>query len=304
MAALNETKEKMGVVKSVGGFANALQQIAAMRMVSLRDKVLSSKRFVDEATEMLRELNYFNELVYKNEYAKANKRAFKKSKSEPEENQRRAVVIVTSNQGLCGKYNAEVFKKLESRIFEEQKDSDIFIIGKKGQEHYLTNKKYQYKFYPYALPDEFTANDLLRLVSMFPYYSQILMVYSRFVNTVTRDVTETLLITPPVPPKEPEEEKDGKTKKNKNKQEEVKFLFEPTIEELIKDVSGKLRAATFQQQVYDSRLAQFSAQMVGMQAASENAKVLLKDLQQEYNKIRRKLIDKKIAEVLGGSALW
>lgn len=301
MAALNETKEKMAVVKSVGGFANALQQIAAMRMVSLRDKVLSSKRFVDEATEILRELNYYSELVYKNEYNKANKRAFKRSKSGLVESPRRALVVVTSNQGLCGKYNAEVFKKLESKIFEAQKDSDIFIIGKKGQEHYLTNKKYQYKFYPYSLPDEFTATDLLRLVSMFPYYSEIMMVYSRYVNTVTRDVVETLLVTPPVPPKKPDEQKD---KKGKNKAEEVKFIFEPSIEELIKDVSGKLRAATFQQQVYDSRLAQFSAQMVGMQAASENAKVLTQDLQHEYNKIRRKMIDKKIAEVLGGSALW
>ena len=58
MPTLNEVKEQIAVVGSVGDFANALQQIAAMRMVALRNQVLNSKRFVDEATEILKELKY------------------------------------------------------------------------------------------------------------------------------------------------------------------------------------------------------------------------------------------------------
>ncbi|MEI6498710.1 MAG: F0F1 ATP synthase subunit gamma [bacterium] len=292
MAALNETKEKIGVVKSVGGFANALQQIAAMRMTSLRDKVLSSKRFVDEASEILRELNLQKELHFKKEFDRANKHGFKKSNQASSIKAKRALIVVTSNQGLCGKFNAEIFRQLEGHILVENPDADIFIVGKKGQEHYLTNKKYNYKFFPYSLKDNFDSTDLLRLVNMFPYYESILMVYSRFINTILRDVVETLLVTPPTG--EPEVSEG----------EEIRYIFEPSIDELIKEVSARLRAATFQQQVLDSRLAQFSAQMVGMQAASENAKILTEELNHEYNKIRRKIIDKKIAEVLGGSALW
>lgn len=292
MALINETKEKMAVVKSVGSFANALQQIAAMRMVTLRDKVMSSKRFVDEATQMLRELNLYKEISYNKTYEQANKKAFKKEAPKTPSPLHNAVIIVTSNQGLCGKYNAEIFKQLEEHILQENEGSDIFIIGKKGQEHYLTNKKYNFNFYPYNLPDDISYSDLLRLVMMFPYYQRILMVYSRFVNTVTRDVVETLLVTPPT----------GNL--DINKEEKTSFVFEPSIEELIRDISSKLRAATFQQQILDSRLAQFSSQMVGMQTASENSKILLEDLGHEYNKQRRKMIDKKISEVLAGSALW
>lgn len=293
MATLNETKEKMGVVKSVGGFANALQQIAAMRMMTLRTKVLASKRFVDEATEMLRELNLHKELEYERQVEEANRKSLKREKKKEKDlNEKMALIVVTSNQGLCGKFNAEVFKALESHIFQENPDSDIFIVGKKGQEHYLTNKKYNYKFYPYALADEFGYNDLLRLVQMFPYYKRVLMVYSRYVNTIKRDVVETLLVAPPTGNAE------------ENQEEKVKFIFEPSVEELIKEIEAKLRAATFQQQILDSRLSQFSAQMVGMQTAAENAKTLLVDLNHEYNKQRRKMIDKKISEVLGGSTLW
>ena len=293
MASINETKEKMGVVKSVGSFANAMQQIAAMRMVALRDKVIASKRFVDEATEMLRELTLYNELIYRQEMEGDKKKKKKDATPEVERPLKKAIIIVTSNQGLCGKFNAEIFKKVESEVLANNLDAEIFIIGKKGQEHYLTSKKFTFNFYPYSLPDEFNSNDLLRLVEMFPYYDRIMMVYSRFINTINRDVVETMLVAPPTLNTE-----------QVDPLEKIKFIFEPSVEELIRDISAKLRAAAFQRQILDSRLAQFSAQMVGMQAATENAKVLLEDLNHEYNKIRRKMIDKKISEVFAGSALW
>jgi F-type H+-transporting ATPase subunit gamma len=84
----------------------------------------------------------------------------------------------------------------------------------------------------------------------------------------------------------------------------VRFLFEPSIEDLVKKAEIKLRLATFEQQALDARLAQYAAQMMGMQNASENAKGLIADLTHEYNKQRRKIIDKKISEVFAGSALW
>lgn len=292
MASINETKEKIAVVKSVGGFANAMQQIAAMRMISLRDKVLASKRFVDEATEMLRELTLYKELIYKEQVLQSDKKS-KRQDETKEKPIKKAIIIITSNQGLCGKFNAEIYHKIETQILANNLDADIFIVGKKGQEHYLNNKKFRFKFYPYTLTDEFTSSDLLRLVEMFPYYDRIMMVYSRYLNTVNRDVVETLLVTPP-----------ANTIEQVGPEEKIKFIFEPSVEELIRDISAKLRAAAFQQQILDSRLAQFAAQMVGMQSATENAKGLLEDLNHEYNKIRRKMIDKKISEVFAGSALW
>ena len=295
MTSINETKEKIAVVKSVGDFANAMQQIAAMRMVALRDKVLASKRFVDEATEMLRELNLYKELIYQEELDGKKNKKKEAAEKQPEKPLKKAIIIVTSNQGLCGKFNAEIFRKIEGEILANNLDAEIFIIGKKGQEHYLKSKKFTFTFYPYNLPDEFTSQDLLRLVEMFPYYDRVMMVYSRFINTIKRDVVDTLLVTPPT---------TGNAPGEANPEEKVRFIFEPSVEELIRDISAQLRAAAFNRQVMDSRLAQFSAQMVGMQGATENAKVLLEDLNHEYNKIRRKMIDKKIGEVFAGSALW
>ncbi len=296
MATINEIKDKMVVVNSVGGFANALQQIATMRMMTLRDRVVASKRFVDAATELLRELTLYKEIIYQQEINPELKNKKKKKEATPIQNEekiKKALILITSNQGLCGKFNAEIFRHFENEVLPKNPDADIFIIGKKGQEHYIKNAKYHYKFYPYLLGDDFTSQDLLRLVDMFPYYDRIMMTYSRYINTANREVMQTMLV---VAPSRNQVEADPK--------EKIKFIFEPSLDQLIKDISSQLRAATFQQQILDSRLAQFSAQMMGMQAATENAKVLLEDLKLEYNKQRRKLIDKKISEVFAGSALW
>ena len=296
MATINEIKEKMVVVNSVGGFANALQQIATMRMMALRDRVVASKRFVDQATDILRELNLYKEIIYQQEVNPQPKKVKKDSEIKQDIDNKplkKALIIISSNQGLCGKFNAEIFRHFENEVLPKNPDSDIFIIGKKGQEHYMKNSKFQYKFYPYLLGDDFTSQDLLRLVDMFPYYDRILMTYSRYINTANREVMQTLLVVPP-----------SKNPIEADPKEKIKFVFEPSLDALIKDISSQLRAATFQQQILDSRLAQFSAQMMGMQAATENAKVLLDDLKLDYNKQRRKLIDKKISEVFAGSALW
>jgi ATP synthase F1 gamma subunit len=122
----------------------------------------------------------------------------KKAKNKIEKINKSAVIVITSNQGLCGKFNAEIFKRLEGHVLNDSKDADIFMVGKKGQEHYLTNKKYNFKFYPYNLPDNFTYTDLLRLVEMFPIYTKIVLVYSRYINTINRDVAESLLVMPAI----------------------------------------------------------------------------------------------------------
>ena len=292
MPTLNEVKEQIAVVGSVGDFANALQQIAAMRMVALRDQVWNSKRFVDEVTEILKELKYYRELLFLEEYERTSKKAFGKNEKKEEKPIKDAVMVVSSNQGLCGRFNAEIFKKMENYIFPRNPDADYYLLGKKCQEHYLSSKRFKLKFFPYNVPDNFTAKDLIRLTGVFSHYNKIILIYTRYINTVNSQVVETLLVTPPTPI---EKQKKG---------DKVQYLFEPSIEDLIIDASAKLRAAAFQQQILDSRLAQYSAQMVGMQGASENAKVMLDDLGHEYNKQRRKMIDKKIGEVFAGSALW
>ena len=287
MAKINEIKEQRVVVKSVGDFAGSLQQISAARMASLRKSVLKSRRFVEEATDILRELRSEQRYAHEKQLQKVFKNKFSLSKDKT------AIIIMSSNQGLCGSYNTEIFKKVET-VVVDYPTADYFILGSKGQEFIRSMvRRKKIKYFPYNVPEDVSIDDLKSLIRMFPRYDRIMLVYSKYINPLIRDIQLVELTVPEFP-----------TGENKAAKELGKFIFEPQLEVLIDQVTTKLRYALFRQQLLDSRLALYAAQMFAMQTASDNAKDLLKQLQLEYNKERRKLIDKKIQEVQAGRSLW
>lgn len=298
MSRITEIKEQQGVVNAVGSFAASLQQISAGRMAKLRESVLAAHRFVDEAALILRELHLEkNKQIDKEMKALAagklpqkKKQAIAAASAKPK---RTAIIVVTSNQGLCGSYNTDIAKKMNT-IVNDYPDVDYFIIGKKGQEFFRGfARKYNTKFYPFNLPELVEMHHLKPLIGMFYYYDQIFLVYSKYINTTTRDVVFIELAVPV----------NTETETTKEK-EEGKFIFEPSLDEVIAATTAKLRSALFRQQILDSRLSLYASQMIAMQTAADNAKNLNAELQLQYNKARRKLVDKKIQEVQAGRSLW
>lgn len=298
MGKINEIKEQKNVVKSVGDFANSLQQIAAARMAVLRKSILASRSFVDESTEILRELQL--------EQRKAKEKKLQKViKGFHLGTDKHAIIVITSNQGLCGVYNTEIFKKVDI-VLQHYPKAEYFVLGVKGHEYFRKLKRShpELEYYPYSIPEDVSINDLRPLIRMFHHYDRISLIYSKFINTVTRDVVFLDLTTPEFSEEELAAEAQKVETSNKKTTPQGEFIFEPSIDELVKNITHKLRYALFRQQILDSRLSLYTAQMIAMQTASDNAKDLLKDLQLEYNKERRKLIDKKIQEVQAGRALW
>ncbi len=287
MGQVNQIKEQQTVVNSVGSFAASLQQIAAGRMVKLRAAVVAAHRFVEESTLILRELQL--------EKSKVLEKELKNSAGQITANKlkRSAIIVISSSQGLCGSYNTDIAKKLDT-IVPDYPDYDYFVIGKKGQEYFKkAAKKYGVKYYPFNIPEEVTMNHLKPLVGMFYYYDQIFLVYSKFINTTTHDVVFIELAVPHILEVEA-----------KKAQVEGKYIFEPDLDGLIASTTAKLRYALFRQQILDSRLSLYTSQMIAMQTAADNAKNLITDLQLQYNKAKRKAVDKKIQEVQAGRALW
>lgn len=299
MSRITEIKEQQTVVNAVGSFASSLQQISASRMARLRKSVIAAHRFVEEATVILRELQLEKaKEIERERQALASKKITSKIKlksAEPEvkKTKRTAIIVITSNQGLCGSYNTDIAKKMNT-IVTDYPEVDYFIIGKKGQEFFRSlARKHNTKFYPFNIPELVEMIHLKPLIGMFYYYDQIFLVYSKYINTTNRDVVFIELAVP--------HNTEVETTKEK---EEGKFIFEPSLDEVIRATTAKLRSALFRQQILDSRLSLYASQMIAMQTASDNAKNLTGELQLQYNKARRKLIDKKIQEVQAGRSLW
>lgn len=300
MQQLNEIKDQREVVKTVGNFTNSLQQIAAMRMMKLRKQVLASRRFVQEATQILNELSLEKKkrLALELQQQKADsKQSLKQSESatllSDEQEVKAAIIVVTSDIGLCGSYNTEITQKLET-VTADYPNSDYYVIGKKGQSFMkLKEKKLNVTYYPYHIPEDVHIKDLRPIIGMFSYYDEVHILYSKYVNTTTRDVTLMHLSTPHVI--EAQAIIDAT---------EGRYIFEPSLDELIESTTNRLRYALFRQQILDSKLSLYTSQMVAMKAATDNADALLIELKQTYNKARRKIVDKKILEVQAGRSLW
>lgn len=293
MPRINEIKDQKTVVQTVGNFANSLQQIAAMRMVKLRNTVLASHRFVEEATLILRELHVERLKQLERDLTHQKIKVHKSKKPKKSVNPKTAIIVVTSNQGLCGSYHTEIFQKLDE-VSKTYPQADYFVSGKKGQQYALSlSQKLKLNYFPYDISDAVGLEELRPLIGMFYYYDQIFLLYSHYLNTTTRKVIFMELTVPNLHEVQAEVEK-----------EEGKYLFEPGIDELIAQINSRIRYALFRQQLLDSKLSLYTAQMVAMKTASDNAKDLLEDLNLEYNKARRKLVDKKINEVQAGRSLW
>ena len=253
MPTVREISEEQETVRGVGDFATSLQQIAAGRMVKLRKLVLAAKRFADEAIIILRELELERTKQIEKELGvkKSQLTSAKKTNLTLKNTNRSAVIIVSSDQGLCGSYNTEIFRKIEE-IIPNHLSSDYFVIGSKGQEFVSrVAKKYQIKYFPYNIPEEVAIEDLRPIISMFYHYDQIYLIFNKYINTTTREAVFMELAVPNIELKEIEKEK-----------QEGKYIFEPSLDELINLVTAKLRYALFRQQILDSKLALYTSQMI------------------------------------------
>ena len=290
MSNLTEIKEQITTVEGVGDFTKALQQIAMLRMTTLKDKVISSRPFITEAVKVLAELTALrNQMTITDLYALERRHARNKELESKSVLGSTAVIVITSNPGLTGQYNQEIFRTLK-KVLDVEKQADFFVIGKKGQE-FFRGRKITVQNFPYNVPEKFDISDLQRLIRLFDRYVKITLIYSHYVSSAKRVILTTTIVRPEL------DKEDASVV-------EPRFIYEPDLYQLIDIVSSTLRGALFQQQLLDARLSQNSAQMVGMQTASDNAVELIGELRQEYNKQRRKLIDKKINEVFAGSTLW
>lgn len=216
-----------------------------------------------------------------------------------------AIVLETSNRGLCGAFNSNLIKKAVFLIEEryavqyEAGNLTLFVVGKKGHDYFK-------KRYPKLniISDYFDQIDKVSfdlsteisevLVKGFEegLFDAVDIIYARFVNAAVQDFQiETFL---PVPP--PEERKDSE------KDLRADFIFEPGEEELLEKLIPNILRTQLHKTILDNNASEHGARMTAMDNATENADDLLRDLRISYNKARQEAITNEISEIVGGSA--
>lgn len=301
MASIRELRSRIRSVQSTKKITKAQELIATSRITKAQGRVAAAKPYSKEMTTVLSELasnagNLDHPLLVARENPK-----------------RAAVLIVTSDRGMCGGYNSNVLREARSLIElleDEGKKAIIFITGQKGVGYFTfrgvdvagswTGFSQQPEF-----PDAAAATD--HLVDLFVAGSgteidaldgegkiegvdELHLVYTRFVSMLTQ-APEVRRIAPLVV-SEAEEGEETAPARN--------YSFEPGAETLLSALLPKYVATRVYAALLDSSASESAARRTAMKAATDNAEDLVKSLSREANQLRQAQITQEISEIVGG----
>jgi F-type H+-transporting ATPase subunit gamma len=209
------------------------------------------------------------------------------------------IIVITSNRGLCGAFNTNVIRearRIISENYPEQLRSGnlkILAVGKKGFDYF---KKQSVKMLPeqnHLLHDLNYDNAALiaeQVMNSFVSgeFDRVELVYNQFKNAAVQNLKNELFL-PVIPATE------------KITSVPVDYIYEPSQEEIIKDLIPKSLKIQFYKAVLNSFVAEHGARMTAMHKATDNATSMIRDLTLQYNKARQAAITNQILEVVSGA---
>ncbi len=197
------------------------------------------------------------------------------------------ILIFSTDKGLCGPLNANLFKELAQT---DTGKTEFAVMGRKATQYLVRTKRNLVADYPLKDPVRFVDVRPIAKFASDKFISgdvdKVRVLYPKFVNTLTQQpVLRDLL---PIPA----EELDVK-----GKGESGEFIFEPDVHGVLDSILPHFIAFQLFQMAQDTRASEHSARMVAMKSATDNAKQLIKDLTLEYNKVRQENITTELLEI-------
>lgn len=287
MAGLKEIRTRIASVKTTRQVTSAMKMVSAAKLKKAQDAIMQIRPYAEKLHQILTSLSASLENVEDSVYTQAR---------EPE---KVLVILVSSNRGLCGGFNTNVTKKaieLAATAYTQQQKLgklDFMCIGKQG-ERQLKHRGFKVVANENSLFEELSFENVSKVAeaAMKAFedktYDRVELVYNQFKNAAVQvQSTEQFL------PVKMEEDNDSNTN--------FDFIYEPSKENIIKELIPRSLKIQFYKALLDSNAAEHGARMTAMHQATDNATTLIGDLTLEYNKARQAAITGEILEIVGGA---
>ncbi len=281
---LKEVRNRIKSTQSTQQITKAMKMVSAAKLRRAQDAITQMRPYARKLQDMLS--NIIGSLEGDMNLALAETR--------PVNNV--LLIVITSDRGLCGGYNANVVKLAKSTIAEKYPTQKITIwnIGKKGFESlsksgYNTNADFKDIFLQLTFSNVQTAAKAAMEAFANKEFDAIEIIYSEFKNAATQEFKAEAFL--PIP----------KIAKKAN-QKKTDFIFEPQKETLVAELMPKILNTQLFKAVLDANASEHGARMTAMDKASENANELLKSLKISYNRARQAAITTELTEIVSGAA--
>ena len=285
MAGAKEIRSKIASVQNTQKITKAMEMVAASKMRKTQDRMAASRPYAETIRSVIGHIALGN-LEYKHPYL------------EEREVKRVGYLVVSTDRGLCGGLNINLFKKL----IVEMKDwsdkgvqTDLALIGSKATSFFSSvggNVVAQVT----GMGDDPSLADLIGSVKvMLQAYDEgrldkLYIVTNRFVNTMSQ--VPTIVQVLPLPPSDDEN----------LKKKTWDYLYEPDPKALLDSLLRRYIEALVYQGVVENLAREQAARMVAMKAATDNGGNMIKELNLVYNKARQASITQELTEIVSGAA--
>jgi len=289
MASLKEVRNRIVSVNSTQQITKAMKMVSAAKLRRATDAIVQMRPYAKKLAEMIATVSAKTDSTNENPFSKVR------------EIKRVLIILVTSDRGLCGAFNANVGKAAIQLIQEKYSELnqngqvEILTLGKKGAE-YLSRRGYKLQTAHTGIYSKLNFINVKvigeEVLEAFEKneFDVVEVIFNEFKNVATQIIrTEQLL--PLV------EKQDDK----KVTASSIDYIFEPNEEDVINELIPKSIKLSIFRALLESNASEHGARMTAMEKATENAGELIKALKLEYNRSRQAAITKEILEIVGGA---
>jgi len=285
MAGGREVKTKIKSVQNTRKVTRALEMVSASKIRKAQERMKGSRPYARLMTQLIGHI------------AKANSEYTHPFMADHGQIKRIGYIIVSSDRGLCGGLNSQMFRNILGDMREWQAkgaEIDVVCVGSKAATFFRRLKVTMTGSVTH-LGDKPRVDQLIGVVKvMLDSYSagnvdRVFLCYNDFINTMTQKARRDQLL--PLPPSE-----------SLQTRFDWDYIYEPSPEVVLDHVMTRYVESLVYQALLENIASEHAARMVAMKSASDNANKLIETLQLIYNKARQAAITQEISEIVGGAA--
>jgi F-type H+-transporting ATPase subunit gamma len=290
MAKGRELKGRIKSVENTRKITRTMEMVATSKMKRAQDRVVAARPYANALAEVISSL-YSSDLAERFPLLR-----------QPAQPRRVALVVLTSNRGLAGGFNANLIKEARARIVELERGGvqvDVHVIGKKGVGYFkyvgraLASQRVD-------ITDRPTAENAAEIVDglMADYVAGILdgvyVTYSKFNSVLSTPPTTDRVL--PVTPPAAKATGAGETGRQRD------YMLFPSAEAILTELLPSYVRNSVYRALVETAAGEQSARRTAMKNATDNAGDILNVLRRTYNRARQAQITQEIAEIVGGAA--
>ncbi|MEP2024421.1 MAG: ATP synthase F1 subunit gamma [Reichenbachiella sp.] len=292
MANLKEVKNRISSVTSTQQITSAMKMVAAAKLKRAQDKITQMRPYSQKLTGLLQNVSAGMDDNSDNIYG------------QEREVNNVLLVVISSDRGLCGAFNNNVFKATVNLIkekysYEEKHDGvHILPLGKKSFE-FFSKRNYQVIDNYYGIFGDLTfeqskvAAEYVMKSFVEGAYDKVELVYNEFKNVATQ-ILQVEQFLPVAAVEESEEESTSSFTTQE-------YIYQPSKDYMLEELVPKSLKVQFYKAALESNASEHGARMTAMDQATDNAGEMLKALKLAYNRTRQAAITKEILEIVGGA---